>query len=125
MAVWSARLVSEVNLSEGDSLKLATRVASDIRFLPREAKAEIKDTSPVPIRDRLRELQAFQAWMDLIGRSNIPAPVIRAQVITQNYICFVYLPDACFKVPSGMWLEFGGAISGDMKVSFQAARSIG
>jgi hypothetical protein len=29
------------------------------------------------------------------------------------------------RVPSGMWLEFGGAISGDMKVSFQAARSIG
>ena len=28
-------------------------------------------------------------------------------------------------VPSGMWLEFGGAISGNMKVSFQAARSIG
>jgi hypothetical protein len=29
------------------------------------------------------------------------------------------------KVPSGMWLEFGGAISSNMKVSFQAARSIG
>ena len=28
-------------------------------------------------------------------------------------------------VPSGKWLEFGGAISGNMKVSFQAARSIG
>ena len=27
-------------------------------------------------------------------------------------------------VPPGMWLEFGGAISGNMSVSFQAARSI-
>ena len=29
------------------------------------------------------------------------------------------------KVPSGMRLEFGDAISGNMRLSFQAARSIG
>jgi hypothetical protein len=30
------------------------------------------------------------------------------------------------KVPSGKWLELGvGAFSGNMKISFQAARSIG
>ena len=29
------------------------------------------------------------------------------------------------RVPSGMRLEFGGAISGNMRLSFQAARSIG
>ena len=29
------------------------------------------------------------------------------------------------KVPSGMRLEFGGGISGNMRLSFQAARSIG
>lgn len=29
------------------------------------------------------------------------------------------------RVPAVMWLEFGGAISGNMNVSFQAARSIG
>ena len=29
------------------------------------------------------------------------------------------------KVPSGMRLKFGGAISGNMRPSFQAARSIG
>ena len=29
------------------------------------------------------------------------------------------------RVPSGMRLEFSGAFSGNMKVSFQAARSIG
>ena len=28
-------------------------------------------------------------------------------------------------VPSGMRLEFGGGISGNMRLSFQAARSIG
>ena len=29
------------------------------------------------------------------------------------------------EVPSGMRLEFGGGISGNMRLSFQAARSIG
>jgi hypothetical protein len=29
------------------------------------------------------------------------------------------------RVPSGMRLEFGGGISGNMRLSFQAARSIG
>jgi hypothetical protein len=31
----------------------------------------------------------------------------------------------CGEVPSGMRLEFGGAIFGNMRLSFQAARSIG
>jgi hypothetical protein len=30
-----------------------------------------------------------------------------------------------WQVPSGMRLEFGGGISGNMRLSFQAARSIG
>jgi len=34
------------------------------------------------------------------------------------------VPAIIRSVPPGMWLEFGGAISGNMSVSFQAARSI-
>ena len=107
MAAWSARLVSEVKISENDSLKLGTKIASDVRFLPRDAKAEIAGASPVPVRDRLQELKAFQGWMDTIAKTgNISPVVVRAQVITQNYICFVYLPESCFRIlakslPSG------------------------
>ena len=107
MAAWSARLVSEVKISENDSLKLGTKIASDVRFLPRDAKAEIAGASPVPVRDRLQELKAFQGWMDTIAKTgNISPVVVRAQVITQNYICFVYLPELCFRIlakslPSG------------------------
>ncbi len=44
--------------------------------------------------------------MDLVRDSRPHPAVVRAQVITQNYICFVYLGDSCFTVlkkelPSG------------------------
>jgi hypothetical protein len=101
MAAWSARLVADVRISDGDSHKVGTKVASEIRFLPASAKAEIVATSPVNLRDRLQELQAFQGWMDIIATSaNVSPFVVRAQVITQNYICFVYLPESCFRIIS-------------------------
>jgi hypothetical protein len=100
MAAWSTQLVSEVKVSDADSRKLATIIASEVRFLPAAAKTEILDASPVRLGDRLQELQAFQGWMDIVRRS-APSPfVVRAQVITQNYISFVYLPESCFRILS-------------------------
>jgi hypothetical protein len=100
MASWSTQLVSEVKLSDADSRKLATVIASEVRFLPAAAKKEILDASPVRLGDRLQELQAFQGWMDIVQRSASSPFVVRAQVITQNYISFVYLPEACFRILS-------------------------
>jgi len=101
MAVWSPRLVSDVRISADDSRKLATKIASEVRFLPVGAKAEIAAASPVPVRDRLKELEAFQSWMDIVAMTgNVSPVVVRAQVITQNYICFVYLPESCFRILS-------------------------
>ncbi len=98
MAVWSERLKSELKIDEEHSRKLATAIAADVRFLPAEVKAEIRAASPVPLNDRLQELQAFQGWMDAV-RNSTPSPyVVRAQVVTQNYICFVYLPESCFRI---------------------------
>jgi hypothetical protein len=106
LAVWSDRLISEIKISEAESRKLATKIASDVRFLPGDVKREIAAASPVALRDRLQELRAFQGWMDIVANSNVPPVVVRAQVITQNYICFVYLPESCFSIlakntPSG------------------------
>jgi hypothetical protein len=100
MAAWSDLLVSEIKIADQDSRKLATKIASDIRFLPADAKAEIAAASPVPLNDRLKELQAFQGWMDIVHGSHVSPFIVRAQVITQNYICFVYLPESCFRVLS-------------------------
>jgi hypothetical protein len=98
MAAWSGRLQTELRVSSEDSGKLATTIAASVRFLPAAAKIQLMDASPVLLRDRLNELQAFQGWMELVGETS-PSPFItRAQVITQNYICFVYLPESCFRV---------------------------
>ena len=100
MAAWAMRLVSDVRLCEESSQRLATTIASEVRFLATAAKAEILAASPVRPSDRLEELQAFQGWMDLVRRSP-PSPfLVRAQVITQNYISFVYLPESCFRILS-------------------------
>lgn len=106
MSQWESQLKSEVKLSSKDTSILATTIAADIRFLSLEDKNEIIKATPILIENRLDELKAFQKFMEetIYIRSN-PA-LTRAQVIVQNYICFVYLPESCFKVlakvaPSG------------------------
>jgi hypothetical protein len=91
-------IVAEVKVDADDSRQLATRIAADVRFLPLEAKREIAVASPVAVKARLEELAAFQIWMDISAKSKSSPIVVRAQVVTQNYICFVYLPEACFSV---------------------------
>jgi hypothetical protein len=98
MKHWSSRLVAEVKLSPEAVSCLATTIAGDIRFLPVEKKEKIKQVTPIKLEHRLDELQAFQAFMDLAGTVRDNPGVTRAQVIVQNYICFVYLPESCFRV---------------------------
>jgi len=100
MQSFSARLTSDVKLTSVMAAKLATTIAADVRFLSPEQKCEIKSTSPVPLSDRLSELQAFQGWMDHAHTKRKNPFITRAQVLSQNYVCFVYLPEACFRALS-------------------------
>jgi hypothetical protein len=100
MQSFSTRLTSEVKLTPEMAARLATTISSDVRFLSLEQKAEIKAASPVPLADRLTELQAFQGWMDQACSIRNNPCVTRAQVLSQSYICFVYLPESCFRVLS-------------------------
>ena len=97
MAQFAERLKHEVKISADAATKLATTIAADVRFLPVEAKIELRASTPVAIADRLAEVQSFQSWMDVAHTVRNPS-VTRAQVITQNYICFVYLPESLFRV---------------------------
>ncbi|MGH7916142.1 MAG: hypothetical protein ACREQE_01635, partial [Candidatus Binataceae bacterium] len=100
MARFSDRLTSQIKLTPEMAKTLASSIAADVRFLSLEEKLAIKSYSPVPIADRLSELEAFQGWMDFAhGIKNIKKNpyLTRAQVLTQNYICFVYLPEGCFR----------------------------
>ncbi len=97
MAAYMPELQGELKLPAEVCRKLATTIAAEVRFLPVHAKTQIKLASPVSTNTRVEELQAFQGWMDFAKKANGPY-ITRAQVITQNYICFVYLSEACFAV---------------------------
>ena len=98
MQFFSNRLMSEVKLTPEMAAKLATNISSDVRFLSMEQKAKIKAASPVPLTDRLDELKAFQGWMEQANTIRNNPYVTRAQVLSQSYICFVYLPESCFRI---------------------------
>ncbi len=105
MAAFSERLECDVKVSSAAASKLASTISADVRFLPVGAKMELRASTPVSIADRLAEVQSFQSWMDVASTIRNPS-ITRAQVITQNYICFVYLPESLFRVlakhcPSG------------------------
>ncbi len=93
-------LTTQLGLTTEVASKLATHVSANVRFLSVDQKNQIRSASPVPIQDRLQELYAFQGWMELASEIKGEPRITRAQAVTQNYICFVYLPEACFRVLS-------------------------
>jgi hypothetical protein len=98
MRRYSPRLRDDLRIEAAASNHLATTIARECAALPSDALAEIREHDVVSLHTRLEELIAFQAFMDL-AHSIPPHPaVVRAQVITQNYVCFVYLGDSCFKI---------------------------
>src|SRR3990167_9328868 len=98
LSAFTDELKRLVGLTADESQNVATLVAADVRFLPKEVKAEIETASPVPLSARRDELVAFQAWNDIARSVKANPAVTRAQVIVQNYVCFSYLKDACFEV---------------------------
>lgn len=100
MREYAPRLTGELRLATDVASKLATHISADVRFLTVDQKNQIRAASPVPIQDRLQELIAFQGWMELASGIKVDPRITRAQALTQNYICFVYLPEACFNVLS-------------------------
>jgi hypothetical protein len=96
MRHWATRLRDKIKLQSPETDVLATTIAREVGALSFEAKQRVRDASLIPLGARLEELSAFQGWMDLIQRSK-PLPVaVRAQVVTQLYVCFVYLGQSLF-----------------------------
>jgi len=96
MKEFAPALASDVGLRADETPKVATTIAAEVRFLDAPSRTSVLDASPVPLAARLDELLAFQAWMDLASGASNPV-IVRAQVIVQNYVCFVYLAEACFR----------------------------
>lgn len=99
LAIFGSELRDSLGIEGDSTAKLATTIAGELRFLPVEVKREILHAAPVDVKDRLSELTAFQAFMDLMAKQPSAHPAaVRAQVLYQNYVCFVYLGEALFKI---------------------------
>lgn len=99
MQQWSTRLRDDLRIGPPESNQLATTITREVAALADEAKERAREASQIPPKIRLEELVAFQGWMDLVHATTEPHPVVvRAQVVYQNYICFVYLGESCFNV---------------------------
>jgi hypothetical protein len=106
MQVWSTRLRDDLKIGPPESNQLATTIANEVAALSEEAKQRGRDASQIPLATRIEELVGFQGFMDHVRELGALPVVVRAQVVYQNYICFVYLGDSCFNVlkkelPSG------------------------
>jgi hypothetical protein len=99
IAAFRTELKAELGIEGEAAGKLATTVAAELRFLSAEAKNEILKATPVDVTARWDELTAFQAFMDQAAAARKVHPaIVRAQVLYQNYVCFVYLGEALFRI---------------------------
>ncbi|MCC5847879.1 MAG: hypothetical protein JJU29_07270 [Verrucomicrobia bacterium] len=89
-------LRDQFGITPPQSNHLASEIAAEIRMLPRETLDSITEADPISATARLEELRGFQMFMDIVQAFESHPSVTRAQVINQNYVCFVYLGDACF-----------------------------
>lgn len=76
---------------------LATTIREEIASLDETVTSRLRLSVLIPPERYVEELTAFQAWMD-IAHANAGNPVIvRAQVMTELYVAFVWLRDSLMK----------------------------
>jgi hypothetical protein len=96
MKHWSSRLVTDVKLLPKVVSCLATTIAADILSLPIED--EMRQATPVPLERRREEIAAFDSFAKLTQKTQAPPPIQHGVFITANYLCFIYLPESCFRI---------------------------
>jgi hypothetical protein len=96
MKRFSAILRDDLKIEHNDSNNLATAIIRDVSQIQADDRNRILASQIFDIRYRIDELVAFQQWMDLSKEFENNPAVARARVITQNYLCFVYLGEALF-----------------------------
>ncbi len=93
---YSPLLRDDLQIVPPQSNGLATQIAAEIGELPEDDLDAICSSDRISTTDRLEEMKAFQTFMDFAGQHESPA-IVRASVILNSYVCFVYLGDALFK----------------------------
>lgn len=76
---------------------LASTIYDEVSDLDESVASRLRNSMPIPLEHYVEEMTAFQSWMD-ISRSNAGNPaIVRAQVMTELYVAFVWLRDSVMK----------------------------
>jgi hypothetical protein len=94
LSAFSTKLRDDLGIEPPASLKLASYIRDEIRSLPLNSLPTLSGDSPLALKDRWEMLNLLVNW--LIGSRNDPNTY--GQILSLNYIAFVYLGDTTFKV---------------------------
>lgn len=76
---------------------LATTIHGEVAGLDEAATTRLRASLLIPPEHYVEELTAFQAWMDLAHANASNAVLVRAQVMTELYVAFVWLRDSVMR----------------------------
>lgn len=107
----AASTLSEApNLSAETWSKLATTIHDEIAALDELTIRQLRADVLIPPERYLEELDAFQRWMEIAHANRSNPVIVRAQVMTELYVAFVWLRDSLM-TPLGAALPDGSAFS--------------
>lgn len=98
ISVWKDKLNREIKIPIDYCDCLASTIKHEIDTLKPDERNKLIDSNPIELKTRIEELQAFQSMMDTFNQMKPKPEIVRTQVISQNYICFVYLKDTLFEL---------------------------
>jgi hypothetical protein len=100
MRQYAPKLRDDLRIDFPFSNGLASAIASDVGCMSAESLLGIANNDMVGLSRRIDELVAFEHFMDFShswqATRGAWGPLTRAQVVSQLYVVFVYLGDACF-----------------------------
>lgn len=102
LKAFSDRLMKEVGLNEQEMGKVATLVAAEVRFLEPGSRDEVHAAGPVPLEDRLEELQAFQARYPSLARLHAAAARILPTTRSEHFATLLPIRTGRMRQTSGV-----------------------
>ncbi len=87
-----------VKIQDSQLRSVASIIASEIEQKKDLIASELKTISPISLETRMEELIAFQQMMEIFNQMKPKPAIVRTQVVSENYFCFVYLKDSLFEV---------------------------
>ena len=90
--------LEQIGFSEPESRQPCSSVYNEVSLFCRSKKEKLFNSSPVPVKCRLRELEWFIVVNAKIGDYIIRTEFARAYTIVSNYMSFVYFGDHTFRI---------------------------